>query len=62
MITYDDEWSIDLKSIMNSIRRAPTAHLSASQWHRGGFGAYELSSEVRRAAEYKLNLFGNRVG
>lgn len=30
--------------------------------HRGGFGAYELSSEVRRAAEYKLNLFGNRVG
>ena len=28
---------------------------------RGGFGAYELSSEVRRAAEYKLNLFGDRV-
>lgn len=27
----------------------------------GGFGAYELSSEVRRAAEYKLNLFGERV-
>lgn len=35
--------------------------LGLSPEEDGGFGAYELSSEVRRAAEYKLNLFGDRA-
>ena len=38
-----------------------SAHHAGFFFGQGGFGAYELSSEVRRAAEYKLNLFGDRV-